>query len=345
MSECQYCFCHSGEPHFSKCPIVNESSVHQINGLNPGTLLDNKRYQVGMALNHGGFGITYLCKDTKYNRRVVIKEFFPDSYSERNTMVNNQVIYHGISRTALGMMWAQFYREYDIMTRAACPGIPAVYGFFEANNSAYIAMDFIEGVTFQKYLRKRGTPPPWWELRKKFFIPLMKIISEIHNKGILHRDISLVNLMITPDEHIRLLDFGAGRDFHQRDTVERLRFANKMYAPIEQTHTELGYKQGPWTDIFAMGTVFYTAITGQYPPTALERPQKAVDSALFYVPDLPEPVDDALMKALFYYPQHRFHSVSDFRDALLLCPDPPDADKKTDQKIQILLRKMLRRYK
>lgn len=322
MSECQYCFCHDGKPHFSKCPVVNESSVHLIDGLIPGTMLDNGRYQVGMALNHGGFGITYLCKDNVYNRRVAIKEFFPDQFSERNTYVSNHVKYKGISRGALDMMFDQFYREYDIMTRVACPGIPAVYGFFETNNTGYIAMDFIEGVTFQKYLKKQKIYPTWVELRKKFFLPLMNIVSEVHNRGILHRDISLVNLMITPDEQIYLLDFGAGRDFHEKDTVEQLRFANKMYAPIEQTHPEMGLRQGPWTDIFAMGTVFYTAITRQYPPTALERPQKAVDSALSYVPDLPEPIDDALMKSLFYYPKHRFQRVAEFQKAIMSYPDP-----------------------
>ncbi len=324
MRECQYCFCREGEPHFSKCPVVNESSVHQIEGLIPGSTLDNGRFQVGMALNHGGFGITYLCRDNAYNRRVAVKEFFPDRFSKRNTYESNLVKYQGISSDTLDMMWTQFYREYDIMTRAACPGIPAVYGFFEENNSAYIAMDFIEGVTFQKYLKKLKNPLPWWKLRKKYFIPLMNVVEQIHRRGILHRDISLVNLMITPDEHIVLLDFGAGRDFHERDTVERLRFANRMYAPIEQTHPEMGFKQGPWTDIFAMGTVFYTAITGQYPPTALERPQKAVVSPDNLVPGLPAEIDDAIVKSLFYYPQHRFHRVADFRDALMACPDPPE---------------------
>ncbi len=322
MSECQYCFCHDGEPHFSKCPIVNESSVYQINGLIPGTKLDKGRYQVGMALNHGGFGITYLCKDNVYNHRVVVKEFFPNQYSERNTYISNRVVYKRIGPDALKMMWNQFYREYDIMTKAANPGIPAVYGFFEANNSAYIAMDFIEGVTFQKYLKKRNYSVPWYELRKKFFSPLMNTVSKIHNRGILHRDISLVNLMISPDERIFLLDFGASRDFNESDTVEKLRFVNKMYAPIEQTHPEMGFRQGPWTDIFAMGTVFYIAITGQYPPTALERPQKAVDSALSYIPDLPEPIDDALMKSLFYYPKYRFQNVSDFWSAMMTYPEP-----------------------
>ena len=324
MSECEFCFCKDGQPHFSKCPLVNESSVVQINGLAQGTMLHN-RFKVGMALNHGGFGITYLCKDVQYDRRVAVKEFFPDKYSDRDVRYTNKVTYHGIDRESLNMMNEQFYREYDIMTRAACPGIPAVYDFFAANNSSYIAMDFIEGVTFRKYLQKQKVQPPWWELRRKFFKPLMESVSKIHRKGILHRDISLVNLMITNDEKIYLLDFGAGRDFSKADTVEKLRFANKMYAPIEQTNPEKGFNQGPWTDIFAMGTVFYTAITGEYPPMALERPQKAVESALTFVPDLPEEIDDALMKSLFYYPQHRFRKVEDFQAALFATPDPPEA--------------------
>ena len=337
MSECQYCFCRNGEPHQKKCPIVNESTVQQIDGLSTGTLLNHGRFQVGIALNHGGFGIAYLCKDKQYDRRVVIKEFFPDKYSERNTTKTNTVAYGGLSDEALYMMQEQFYREYDIMTKAAHPGIPAVYDFFTANNSAYIAMDYIEGVTFKRYLQDRKTPLTWWELRRKFFIPLMNIVEVIHRKGILHRDISLVNLMITPKEKLFLLDFGAGRDFHKKDTVERLRFANKLYAPIEQTNPDQGYKQGPWTDIFAMGTVFYAAITGHYPPMALERPQRAVDPAIFYVPDLPEQIDDALMKALYYYPQHRFHSVSEFRTALEASPDPQISER---QNIRSVLGKL-----
>jgi len=341
MSECPYCFCRDGEPHFSKCPIVNNSSQIQIDSLIPGTKLNDGRFQVGMTLNHGGFGITYLCNDNKFKRRVAIKEFFPDKYAERKTLQSNSVRYKDISRDAMEMMFTQFFREYDIMVKAGSPGIPAVYGFFQENNSAYIAMDFIEGVTFLKYLQHCKTSPPWWELRKKFFLPLMNIVANVHRRGILHRDISLVNLMITPEERIFLLDFGAGRDFHERDTVERLRFANKLYAPIEQTRPELGYNQGPWTDIFAMGTVFYKAITGQYPPTALERPQKAVDTALSFVPDLPETIDNALMKALFYYPKHRFHSVSEFGKAIMLCPDPPVSEINNKIKIREWVKNIL----
>lgn len=341
MAECEYCFCHDGEPHFEKCPYVNQSSEVRIDGLIPGTTLDNGRFQVGMALNHGGFGITYLCKDTKFNRRVVVKEFFPNKYSERNTTKSNLVKYNNIDDSALDLLWEQFIREYEIMVRAANPGIPAVYGFFESNNSGYIAMDFIEGVTFQKYLRKCKTTPHWWELRKKFFLPLMDIVDLVHRKGILHRDISLVNLMITKDEKIYLLDFGAARDFHVRDTVEQLRFANMLYAPIEQTHPEMGFKQGPWTDIFAMGTVFYSAITGHYPPTALERPQNAVETALAYIPDLPEAIDDALMKSLYYYPQHRYQQVSDFRNALMAYPDPQINSRwNADIKVKNLIKKI-----
>ncbi len=323
MSECEFCFCRDGKSHYSKCPVVNQSSVVQLNGLSTAATLNRGRYKIGMALNHGGFGITYLCKDLEYDRRVVIKEFFPDRFSDRDIRQSNSVRYHGISDDALGMMQEQFYREYDIMTKAAGPGIPAIYDFFPENNSAYIAMDFIDGITFRKYLLKQKVRLPWWELRKKFFMPLMETVSRIHRKGILHRDISLVNLMITKEEKIVLLDFGAGRDFHEQDSAGNLRFANKMYAPIEQTNPEKGYRQGPWTDIFAMGTVFYTAITGEYPPMALERPQKAVESAMTYVPDLPEEVDDVLMKSLFYYPQHRFRSVEEFSQALSAVPDPP----------------------
>lgn len=322
MSECEFCFCKNGQPHYSKCPVVNESSVVQMNGLAPASVLNKGRFKVGMAINHGGFGIAYLCKDLQFDNRVVVKEFFPDRFSDRDIRKSNDVSYHGISEDALYMMQEQFYREYDIMTKAAGSGIPAIYDFFTENNSAYIVMDFIDGVTFRKYLQKQKSRPPWWILRKKFFVPLMNTVARIHRKGILHRDISLVNLMITNEEKIVLLDFGAGRDFHEEDSAGRLRFANKLYAPIEQTNPEKGYRQGPWTDIFAMGTVFYAAITGEYPPMALERPQKAVESALTYVPDLPEELDDALMKSLFYYPQHRFRSVEEFSQAICAVPDP-----------------------
>lgn len=319
MTECEFCFCKSGQPHHDKCPVVNQTVEKKINGLRHGTLLDHGRYRVGMTLNHGGFGIAYICKDNKYNRRVVVKEFFPNGYAARNIDESNEVSYSKISSDALFMMQEQFYREYDIMTKAAGPGIPGVYGFFYENNSSYIAMDFIEGITFKNYLLNQKKKPNWKMLTKKFFIPLLGIVNTVHSKGLLHRDISLVNLMITPEEKIVLLDFGAGRDFHEKETVEKLRFANKMYAPIEQTQPEHGFRQGPWTDIFALGTVFYIAITGQYPPMATERPQKAVSSAITYVPDLPAPYDDALLKSLYYYPQYRFQSISAFESALTAC--------------------------
>ena len=339
MSECKYCFCHEGEHHHPKCPAVNKTLIKKGEGLPQGAEISHGRFQIGMAMNYGGFGIAYIAKDNQYKRRIVIKEFFPNNCAVRNSEVTKMVKYEGVSDESFYMMQEQFYREYDIMTKAAGPGVPAVYEYCTENNSAYIAMDYIEGETFKDYLRKQKKPIPWYTLRSRFFIPLLHTVSKIHSKGILHRDISLVNLMISPDEKITLLDFGAGRDFHEKETVEKLRFANKLYAPIEQTTSDHGLIQGPWTDIFALGTVFYTAVTSHYPPTALERPQQAVESVSNYVKDIPEEFDDALMKALYYYPQHRFKSTKDFETALMLAPEPKRSNDE-DFKFKGLLDKL-----
>ena len=323
MSECPYCFSQSYEPHHPRCPLSGHASEPPISGLVNGSTLDKGHYRVGTALGQGGFGITYLCKDQRNDSKVVVKEFFPNKFSNRKAPGKNEVVFGGINELSMQRLWKQFRMEYELTAKAAQPGVPKVYGFFSENNTAYIAMEFVAGMTFEKYLRKKNRLLPWWELRNKFYVPLLKIVGGLHRKKILHRDISMVNVMITPDERVFLLDFGAGRDFSKPDVIEKMYFANKKYAPIEQTKPQKGLPQGPWTDIYALGTVFYVAVTGHYPPMALERPRLAVESALTYVPSLPEPFDNALMKSLYYYPQHRFQNVGDFWAALDEAPDPP----------------------
>ena len=158
MSECQYCFCKDGEDHLSCCPVVRKEQLNPLSALKSGTELDHGRYVIGTMLNQGGFGITYVCKDKQTGSRLVMKEFFPDKYAHRMIADTKNVAFSGMDNEALGMMQSQFYREFDIMRKVACPGIPRVYSFFPENRTAYYAMDFIPGVTFKKFLMNKMMP-------------------------------------------------------------------------------------------------------------------------------------------------------------------------------------------
>lgn len=235
--------------------------------LSAGTVLRN-RYLVGKAIGEGGFGITYIGQDQVLKLRVAIKEYYPNGYSNRNHEASNQVT---LSQTEEQEGWfsrgkerflqeaqtlAQFYEE---------PGVVGVRDFFEENGTAYIVMDYLDGVTMKEYIRQNGPVPP----EKLFALldPVMVALEKIHAEGLIHRDISPDNLMLLKNGSVKLLDFGAVRDV---TTDKSLSVVLKPgYAPEEQYRTK--GQQGSWTDVYALCATMYKCITGITPDESLER--------------------------------------------------------------------------
>jgi serine/threonine protein kinase len=179
-----------------------------------------------------------------------------------------------------------------------------VHSYFEENGTAYFVMDFIEGTSFDVYIKEHGGRVSYEEA-EKILLPVMDALAAVHSKGIVHRDVTPDNIYITKDGTVKLLDFGAAR-YSLGDKSRSLDVVLKHgFAPKEQ-YTRHG-KQGPFTDVYSLGATFYFAITGRRPPDSIDRLEEddLVPPSSLGV-QIPPEKEDALIKAMSVQPADRY---------------------------------------
>ena len=273
------------------------------------------RYTIKSVLGQGGFGITYLGMDELYQRKVAIKEFFPQGIVTRNTEYEDTVTVTYVEEKAdYEKGKERFLKEARTMAKfSKNEGIVKVLDFFEINNTAYIVMEYLEGITLKQYLRENQRIAP--EDLIELLVPLIESLDEIHSQGMIHRDISPDNIMVLPDGRIKLMDFGAARDYTEFGEKSLSIVLKPGYAPPEQYQTH--GVQGPWTDIYALCATMYKCITGENPPDAIER---VMDDHLkkisaFGIPVLPQ-IEEAIIKGMSVAANDRYQNVGDFCEDL-----------------------------
>ena len=278
--------------------------------LPPGTILAGK-YLVGRVLGQGGFGITYIGLDIALERKVAIKEYYPSGQANR-TPGTSAVIWTGSeqARTELRDGMEMVLKEARKMVKVEeVPGVVKVRELFRENNTAYIVMDYVEGETLKDRLRKVG-PMPWGQA-KKIFLPVIRTMESVHRAGIIHRDLSPDNLMLTPGGAVKVLDLGAAKDITVNTGTSSMPVAKSGFSPLEQYGQQGG--SGPYTDVYALAATLYYTLTGKAPLSALDRINK--DQLNWDYPGLksaPENVRQALRKALALRPEQRTRSMADF---------------------------------
>ena len=273
------------------------------------------RYIIEGVLGQGGFGITYLGIDELHEKKVAIKEFFPQGIVTRNIEYQDTVTVTFVGeKDNYEKGKERFLKEARTMAKfSKDKGIVKALDFIEINNTAYIVMEYLEGVTLKQYLRenKRIDAEDLVEL----LVPLIESLDEIHSQGLIHRDISPDNIMVLPDGRIKLMDFGAARDYTEFGEKSLSIVLKPGYAPPEQYQTH--GVQGPWTDIYALCATMYKCITGENPPDAIER---VMDDHLkkisaFGIPVLPQ-IEEAIIKGMSVAANDRYQNVGDFCEDL-----------------------------
>jgi len=233
-----------------------------------GTVL--REWRIEEVLGVGGFGIVYKARGIYFNELVAIKEYFPSSISERDSEDTVVPIDSEAEEVhALGLK--KFVEEakllWNLSTPSRHPNIVSVRSLFEIHGTAYMVMDFEDGVSLSKMLKqgRRFNERSLWNILQ----PIAKGLDRAHRVGVLHRDIKPPNILITEDNRPVLIDFGSARFDTAEATSTTVTFHTPPYAAIEQYVKT--YPQGPWTDIYALGVVMYECVTGEKPPEVLER--------------------------------------------------------------------------
>jgi len=276
----------------------------------------NGKYLIGRVLGEGGFGITYLGWDLNLDLKIAIKEYYPTGFVTReNTTTNTVTPFTGEKNQFFQSGREKFIEEAKRLAKFySLPGIVSIKDFFLENGTAYIVMEYVDGETFKQYLASMGGKIPaeqMFEMMK----PLMKSLIEIHKVGIIHRDISPDNIMITKEGNIKLLDFGAARDFADSGNKSLSVMLKPGYAPEEQYRSR--GVQGPWTDIYALCATMYKAITGATPDESSERlrhDELKKPSELGIRILLQQ--EAVLMKGMAVFQEERFQSISELSSVL-----------------------------
>ena len=298
----------AGETVCPECGRAYGSANAETFALKPGTILEGK-YLVGEMLGQGGFGITYIGFDLLLEQKVAIKEYYPMSTGMVSRDGHSTVVWSSamMGKTGTQKGFDSFLKEARKMAKlGGIPGVVGVKSVFIQNETAYIVMDFIEGETLLKKLQKNG--PMDFDSCVKLMTPIMQALAEVHEHGIIHRDISPDNIMVRPDGKLILLDLGAAKDLdiqgNDGSVQSSQMVAKHGFSPIEQ-YSKSG-KVGPWTDIYAMAATIYYCCTGILPPPATDR---TIDDTLACQPRLTHAQFGILADCMRMRPQDRPQSM------------------------------------
>lgn len=235
--------------------------------LPPGTRLHE--FELGRVLGIGGFGIVYLGFDHALEREVAIKEYMPSSLAARTeSMAVSLLSQSNAESFATGLR--SFVNEARLLARFDDPSLVKVHRYWEANHTAYMAMRYCSGPNLKQARERLATAPDEAWLRS-LLVPLLGALERLHAEGIYHRDIAPDNIIIEAGGQPVLLDFGAARRVLGDRSQTLTAILKPAYAPIEQYGETGGVKQGPWTDLYALGATMHFLLLGRPPAPATAR--------------------------------------------------------------------------
>jgi len=281
-----------------------------------GTNID--QYVIGGVLGRGGFGITYLVRDHLLEKDFALKEFFPEDLVRRE---GTSVRFSARPNSESDYRWGlrKFYDEARLLAQFNHPNIVSVRRVFEANDSAYMLLDFINGNTLEKWLEGLDSPPTQEEL-DLIVAPLLSALELVHENRTWHLDISPENIMIRAKDGAPILvDFGASRfEIKQHSQlVSALVFKTGYSAPEQYTSNADHY--GAWTDIYAFGATLYRAISGSRPleATARSLTDQHLSAANVAKANYRDNFLRAIDWAMTLRPEKRPQSITQWRNRLL----------------------------
>ena len=298
-------------PH---CGFIRGTKPKEIYHLKPETIL-NGRYIIGVVVGYGGFGIIYKAWDAQLEKVVAVKEYFPSvlvNRAEDNIYVR---LYSDKGREEFNKGLERFIDEAKSTAKfSKHPNIVNVFDFFEENGTAYIVMEFLDGISLKKFIKENGNVD--YNMAVNTTLSVLDALKAIHKEKILHRDISPDNIFLCIPDKVKVIDFGAARISDEEAEKTRSIILKQGYAPPEQYRRKS--KQGPWTDIYALGATLYNMVTGVTPDEASDR---VVDDELkepkVLRPDIPEYLNNTIMTAMSVNPELRFQNASQMKDAIL----------------------------
>ena len=290
--------------------------------LPPGTIL-NSRYRVCKVIGSGGFGITYQVWDTQNSVYKAVKEYFQQGVVNRIPGQTEVLISAPKRREEFQYGKERLLNEARIVAKFQSSSIVRVDDYFEENNTAYMVMEYLEMKTLEEYILDRKSVLDA-EHAIRIGVHICEALEEIHQAGVLHRDISPDNIFVTSEGDVKIIDFGSAR-LSKDDVDDRLIVLKPGFAPPEQ-YEKIDInndRQQAWTDVYALGATLYLCMTGQVPAESSDR-KADFDTNTDRVrypheinPNIPEFLSNVIMTAMAINIHERFQNASELKEALL----------------------------
>ncbi|CAK0768934.1 non-specific serine/threonine protein kinase [Gammaproteobacteria bacterium] len=300
------------------CPHCGYRNENRNPAVLPYQAVLNHKFLIGRILGKpGGFGVTYLAWDLVLHTTVAIKEFFPSHWASRSPDHCTVVPHSAKDKERFAYGLEQFLQEARTLARFSHPNVVRVREFFQQNNTAYLVMDYYEGVSLEEFARRKGGRISE-HIALSVVLPILEGLREVHQQKFLHRDIKPGNIYLTKGDVPILLDFGAARFASGQQDQSLSVILTPGFAPFEQYLENAGELLGPWTDIYACGATLYAITTGVLPPSAINRHQKDdLISPIQIVPTLTPQLSRAILAALALDREQRPQTVQAFQHLLL----------------------------
>lgn len=283
--------------------------------LKPGVIL-KERYKIEEVIGAGGFGITYRAWDPLLQSYVAIKEYYPSGIATRSADSSKVCVPVGQEQREYHRGRIRFLKEaQDVARFQSEPNIVSIYDYLEENDTAYMVMEYLHGCTLKQYIREHGGRLDTDHILH-ICLSVLDALAVVHKAGMIHRDISPENIFICEDLTVKLIDFGAAKQVYLDGEQTMSVVLKPGYAPPEQYAKK--DKQGPWTDIYALGGTLYFAATGEKPEESFGRVLEDTIKPVCEVnPEIPRAMSQVIMRAMSVKIEDRYQTVEAMREALL----------------------------
>ena len=275
--------------------------------LKKGTYLQGEKYRVISTLGQGGFGITYLAEQVLAKRMVCIKEFFPKEYYNRDADSLHVTLGSQGSAKMMNAYKAKFIKEAQTIANLNHPNIIRIFDVFEENNTAYYAMEYIEGESLNKLVKREGALAE--DVAMKYISDVASALRYIHERNIMHLDVKPANIMLRKEDNCAvLIDFGLSKQYDNagEQTSTTPVGISHGYAPMEQYQVGGVSTFSPVTDIYSLGATLYYLVIGRVPAEAATIGEEGIGELPAH---LSTRVRNVIMQTMSYWRKDRPQSI------------------------------------
>lgn len=280
--------------------------------LAPGTVLMGN-YRIERILGQGGLSIKYLATDLSLSRLVAIKEFYPKDLCSRSDGMNLVAMGSSYNHDLVEWLKAKFLKEARSIARLNNPYVIRIYSIFEANNTAYYVMEYIDGVNLRELVSRMGPHPLGKAL--EYIGKIGNALEYVHHNHINHLNINPSNILIRKtDDNPILIDFGLQKQYNAQgnQTSTILPDSSHGFAPLEHYNSVGINELNATSDVYSLAATLYFLLTGMVPPEASKLPE----TGLTFPNHIPEYIQRAIVRGMSFSRSNRQQSVRSFLSEL-----------------------------